>query len=146
MKNLRITEQDRFRALLRTAGFKATPARMRLLRILERAHEPLSVEKITKRLGSLAPDMATIYRSLRNLHAAGILRHVDFKHRHAHYEINDPKDHHHFTCTNCGRIENFENCDLSKLIARALKKTNSFSKVTEHSLELFGLCFKCARK
>ncbi|OGY90591.1 MAG: hypothetical protein A2677_03055 [Candidatus Komeilibacteria bacterium RIFCSPHIGHO2_01_FULL_52_14] len=90
--------------------------------------------------------MATIYRSLRNLHAAGILRHVDFQHRHAHYELNDPKDHHHFTCTNCGKMVNFENCDVTKLISRVLRRTPSFSKVTEHSLELFGLCAQCAKK
>jgi Fe2+ or Zn2+ uptake regulation protein len=50
--------------------------------------------------------------------------------------------HHHIVCTSCGTIEDFELCDLEKTTNHILSKS-SFSSITSHTLELFGVCKKC---
>ena len=86
---------------LRDAGFRSTEGRLVLLSTLKRARKPLSVEKLAAAVGSHL-DEANVYRALEAFSAAGIARHVDLQHGHAHYELVDEKhDHHHIVCTSC---------------------------------------------
>jgi len=135
-----------FRTILHRKGYKATPARVALLTTLSAAAKPLSVEDIIEKLKTSAPDIATVYRAVKEMKKSGLIRQVDLQHSHAHYELVDAKDHHHFVCTQCGRVVDFKGCNLENMIATALKNTPGFAKVTEHSLELFGLCAQCAKK
>lgn len=136
---------QQFRNLLRTSGLKATPGRLAILMVLENAKKPLSIEKITSGLGKHTADLATVYRTLHSLAQTGAVRQVDLRHGHAHYELASPADHHHLICTKCGRIEDFTGCDTNQLIQEVVSKSKQFKKVTEHSMELFGICKTCAR-
>lgn len=132
-----------FATVLRGAGFKATPRRLALLKILSNSHKPLTVEEIFD-IG-IDADHATIYRSLRDLKKANIVRQVDLQHRHAHYELAN-SDHHHLVCIKCGRVEDFSNSSTQPLIRSALRQSKKFQTVTQLSLEFFGICKACARK
>ncbi len=129
--------------MLREAGLKATPTRIALLEFLSKSSKPLAVPRIVKALRNRL-DHATVYRNLRALERERLVRRVDFRHDHAHFELGDPKDHHHFICLRCGETEDFTGCNVAQVTRRALGKSKKFETVSEHSLEIFGTCKKCA--
>lgn len=134
---------NRYANQLREAGFKATRSKVELLGILADSKQPLSVNSIFGKFKDAVPDIVTVYRSLKELHAAGVIRQINLQHGHAHYEYGDHKDHHHFICNKCGRVEDIENCNLTAVIKKALKNSKNFKEATDHSFELFGICRSC---
>lgn len=138
--------QDRrlLQNILRDAGFRSTEGRLALLSALKRAHKPLPVEMLARQIGERL-DEANVYRALESFTEVGITRRVDLQHGHAHYELKDEHDHHHIVCTSCDKVEDFTGCEYEKLAGKALRQTREFAKVTNHSLELFGLCNTCAK-
>lgn len=133
-----------FADLLRTAGFKATPARLSLLETLKGSGKPLSIADISKRLSKVA-DQATVYRALEALSKAGIVQKIDFHDSHTYYELlAGGHHHHHVVCETCGTIEDVEVCDVKGLDKNILKKSKKFKAIKSHSLEFFGICDNCA--
>jgi len=134
-------------SLLRANGLKATPARAVVLALLQKTRKPLSIAAIHKRLKNSAIDLVTVYRTMASFEGKGLIRQVDLRHGHAHYELAtaDVAHHHHLICENCGKIVDISQCDTSGLEKQALK-IGGFAKLTKHSLEFFGLCKTCARK
>ncbi|MBD3400424.1 MAG: transcriptional repressor [Candidatus Coatesbacteria bacterium] len=85
---------------LHRRGLRCTRNRHRLLRLLENSPRPLSRSELLDRLQP-PPDRVSLYRALRDLEAAGLLR-----------AVNTPegrrwglrsRPHAHFTCNVCGR-------------------------------------------
>ncbi len=132
-----------FRAVLHKAGYKATPARLLILKLLQTTKKPLSPQTIVDRVLKYA-DQATTYRILKALKESKIIRQIDFQHSHPHYELTDADgDHHHLICIKCGAVEDVEDCDIDSMEKSVLRKSKRFSKIERHSLEFFGLCDKC---
>lgn len=132
-----------FPATLRGQGHKATPGRIAILELLEMYERPLSAPEIYEALAKQL-DKATVYRALYALVGTGILKKIDFGHRHAHYELvaNKPH-HHHLVCETCGSIEDIAGC--AKNVDRSvLAQSKTFASVEDHSLEFFGTCKKCS--
>lgn len=132
--------------LLRTNGFRATPARLALLELLHKTQKPLSIQRIMQRLRSHHMDMATIYRSLNAFAEKDIVRCVELQHGHAHYELASTGHHHHMTCASCGEVEDLHGLHGGEIEQQALKQSTQFASVSDHVLEVFGLCKSCARK
>lgn len=139
------SQKEYFSSLLHGTGFKATPSRIELLRVLTDAKQPFTVEEIISRLKQSTPDQATVYRALKELKEAQIIRQVDFQHGHAHYELSDKKDHHHLICMECEEVEDFTGCAIKSISKLALQQSKEFKTITEHSLELFGICKSCSK-
>ncbi|MFZ2556187.1 MAG: Fur family transcriptional regulator [Minisyncoccia bacterium] len=127
------------REMLKTRGLRATPKRVALLGILQKAAHPMTAEEMHAKVRA---DLVTIYRNLQNLVAAGIVSEVRFKDSSVRYEFSHGH-HHHVVCTNCGIVEELAACDVSMLQKKALQ-ASGFSRINEHSLEFFGLCRSCA--
>lgn len=132
--------------IIRNAGFRATQPRNRILQALQKAKRPLSAKRIEGLVKTYGIDPATVYRTLNTLVDANIVKQIDLKHGHAHYELTDQNDHHHLVCISCEKIEDFTGCDFSAITKTALKQSKVFKEVTQHSLELFGLCTSCAKR
>ena len=124
---------------------KTTRARLLILSILDSNHKPFSVVELVKILKTKI-DQATIYRNLLSLEKASLVRRIDLKDDKAYFEIIDEHDHHHIICNNCGLIEDFYGCNINELTNKALHKSKQFAKVSDHSMELFGICKKCDTK
>jgi Fe2+ or Zn2+ uptake regulation protein len=132
--------------LLRTAGLRATPGRIQLLKVLEKEPQPLTVYEIEDKLKG-AMNQVTVYRALEALHVARIVKRVNLEHDHAHFELSAGREHHHHAvCRNCGHIQNIEVPHSSKPESEALKRASDFSSLDSYSLEFFGICKKCAKK
>ena len=129
--------------LLREHGFRATPGRLALLELFAESKQPLTVADIHKRMRN-GMNEVTLYRAIEALVAAGICRRIDLHQGHAvHYELAE-EHHHHLVCTNCGTIEDFSSQLCDELAAKATKASHQFKTILTHSLELFGLCNRCA--
>ncbi|NBV76734.1 transcriptional repressor [bacterium] len=130
-----------FAELLREYGSKATPGRVTLLKVLWQEDKPISVAGLKKKLDP-SFDEVTLYRALESLTASGLIREVDFRHGHAHYEMNALREHHHhIICTSCGRVEDTE-CRVQEA---KLTKASAFRIITDHTAEFFGLCNSCIK-
>lgn len=135
-----------FKILLHKQGFKATAPRLAVLLALKQSRLPLSMRQISARVTAKTADEVTIYRTLNDLTAAQILRQVDFRHGHAHYEFQDQNHHHHLICLNCGRAKDFSACNVGHIIKTTLRQSPEFSQITTHALELYGLCKRCQKQ
>ncbi|MDR3547702.1 MAG: Fur family transcriptional regulator [Candidatus Pacebacteria bacterium] len=142
-------EKESYAALLRTHGLKATPQRVQVLGLLASARKPVSISELQKKAekSNEALDSVTLYRSLEMLVENSLARPVDLRHGHTDYELTAGREHHHhIVCVKCGAIEDFEWCPEPDLEKKILRNTKSFAKLTDHSLEFFGVCKKCITK
>ena len=131
--------------LLKEHGLRATKQRVEMLTFLESASSPLSIQDISLKLRR-SMDNVTVYRILDTFKVADIVREVHLHSGRICYELVDHEhDHHHVVCTKCHRTEDFVGCEAEKAERSAMKQVKGFAKITGHSLELFGLCTKCAR-
>ena len=108
---------------------------------------PISIESLQKRLeGKVA--LSTLYRALNDLKSAEIIKEFTTTDSITMFELISlgEEHHHHLFCTSCGKIIDI---DLSKKFeknvdAEVVKIEKNFNyKITEHTLELLGLCSKC---
>lgn len=130
--------------LLQEKGLRATKQRISLLSLLQTYHRPLTIQDI---IGHLAHEMdaVTVYRILDVLKQNDVVREY-VQEKKLCYEFSDHEhDHHHVICTKCHRTEDFVGCESDRIEKNALKQVKSFAMITAHSLELFGLCTRCAR-
>ncbi len=132
------------KATLRQNKLKVTPARLAILDIFERNKHPLSVKDLAKKLSNTGIDTVTLYRNVESLQNLGLLKKILIDNKQTHYELNSQDHHHHIICKDCGRISDVSACDVT-VTGEDLLKTTGFAKVTEHSLEFFGICNGCIR-
>ncbi len=140
-----ITKPDPHRALLRRSGYRATPPRLAILTVFRKNHKPLSAQNIIDLLPR-AIDQATVYRALKSFKEKGIIRPIDLRHNHAHYELVDVADHHHIICLRCGRIEKVEHQNVEAMERTILQNARHFAEIKQHTLEFYGICRACAKK
>ena len=132
--------------ILKKATLKVTPARVEVLKLLTKVKKPLAIDEIIDRLKLKTVDKVTVYRTMKKLTDSNVVREVELRHGHAHYEINDKAhDHHHLVCVRCGRVEDFVGCNFEKASREALQQVSSFKTILQHSMELFGVCRECSR-
>lgn len=132
--------------VLRKSGFRVTKPRVQLLTLLQKAGQPLTVQKVMTLWQGKTPDIVTIYRSLSELNLAGIVQKTDLNTGIAHFEYTpDRPHHHHIICNHCGTIEEIADCSVDVLERKVLSVSKKFKSITSHNLEFFGDCLKCAR-
>ena len=129
------------RRLLDVNGVKFTPQRYSLVAFLmENASHPTAIE-IFEGVNRLDPrsSKATVYRNLRDLVDAGLVREVAVEGRSARFDLKGLQ-HHHFICDRCGAVENLDWFDVPMPTA----KIAGARIVREYELILRGLCDACA--
>ena len=98
--------------------------------------EHVTAEQLYHELAKHEPHigLATIYRTLNLLCECGLAQQRHFGTQ-THYDNVSHKGHHdHMICTTCGKIIEFENCDIEKLQDEVARQ-HSFH-ITTHKLEL----------
>ncbi len=140
-----------FKNLLQNAKLKNTAPRLAVLKAFAENKYPATAQEIYKKisarggsaLGGKKIDLVTLYRTIASFEKKGIVRKIDLQKDAVFYELNT-EHHHHLVCTNCNKIENFENEKVEKIIGEIFRKSDKFKNINEHSFELFGLCRACA--
>ncbi len=153
MKIKNILNPDPLRGLLQKSGYKVTSPRLAILAVFKKSHEPLSAQQIVDLLpraarghGNSTIDQTTVYRTLKSLKEKGLIRPIDLRHNHAHYELVDVADHHHIICLRCGRIEKVEHQNVETMERTILQNAKHFAEIKQHTLEFYGVCKTCAKK
>lgn len=93
--------------LLAEAGLRVTTQRVTLLGLLVRQGGHLTADELHRRACGELPGLSatSIYKSLRALRDAGLVREVALDAGAVRYDANVGRPHHHSVCRGCGRIE-----------------------------------------
>jgi Fur family transcriptional regulator, ferric uptake regulator len=144
--NLKIWIGEAFldNAYLKKAGLKVTSPRRKILDIMEKAKEHhLSAEDIYRSLKDMGEEvgLATVYRVLTQFEEAGLVIRHHFEGGQSIFELDNGLHHDHLVCVQCGRLEEFVDDVIEKRQQEIAKKAGF--KITDHSLNIYGVCKKC---
>ena len=139
------TIEKRFEEYLRKNQLKLTPQRVRIFEKAFETHEHFSAEKLYKWLrqeDGPKVSRATVYRTLDMLERGGFIESLDVGRGELVYEhVLGHKHHDHLVCTECGRIEEFQDERIERLQEENARKKGFVLK--DHVLRLMGLCADC---
>lgn len=129
--------------IVKEKGGRITKTRRLLFSVLIEARQPLSSSEILAKLKKDIPSLnrSTIYRELMFLCSNGILKEVMISGHPPLYEIVSGH-YHHLVCTKCQRVKAIK---MDKHLEDAEKEIGRHEgfKITDHSLEFYGLCSEC---
>jgi Fur family ferric uptake transcriptional regulator len=134
---------------LRLAGLdqRYTPLRRALVDALAVSARPMTVPEIVTAAPGLPQSSA--YRNVTALMEAGVVRRVVGADDHGRYELSEEisgHHHHHLVCGSCGKVEDVSPSErLERAIGDAARSVGGDQGylVTEHRIELVGLCPVC---
>ena len=106
-------------------------------------NEHITAEQMYRLLNKKDPHigLATIYRTLNLFCEAGLAQARHFGTQTQYDNVSHKGHHDHLICTGCGKIVEFENCEIERLQEEVARR-NGFV-IQTHKLELYGLCASC---
>jgi len=139
-----IIPKNRAALALRDRGLRRTGPRQVVLEVVRATDAHPTAEGVHGMVRRRLPrvSLGTVYRNLRTLVAAGLVKELPGPH--ARFDGN-VSEHHHFTCTACGRIVDVAGA-LAETSARALSaRIASLTGlgITHQRIEFYGRCAKC---
>ena len=139
-------DEKTFKKMVREMNLKVTHQRLAILEALHGGRQHMTAQEVFEIVNAQDPEIgfATVYRFLRKLTEHSFVTEVRMGGLPARYELTPNRHHDHLTCTECGTICEFENNTIEKLqekIAREFGYT-----LTNHVLELYGVCPLCQKK
>ena len=137
-------DTDRVARTLAQRGLRLTRQRRAVLEAVAAAPSSLSPLQVYDAARETCPELGltTVYRTLEVLAEIGALRRV---HGPDHCEGFVPAGAAHghtVVCSACGRVTEFTDCDMHVVVDAAARQTGYH--ITEHFLQLSGLCAHCA--
>ena len=128
---------------LREQGFRLTPQRMAVLKILAASQGHPSVEQIYNQVKSDFPmtSLGTIYKTVGLLKEMGEVLELGFSDDGNRYDGNKPYPHPHLVCIKCKSILDPEIPTLSILPQEVGEKTGY--QIVSHRLDFYGICPQC---
>ena len=142
--NQKVNSQEWAREKIRSAGLRATPARIATLKVLHGSESPLTHAEVSDELQHLEIDKATVFRNLTDLVAKNVLRRSALGDNVWRFEIikesaHKPDSHPHFICVDCGSVSCMEDVELKQKSASASPLLNYVTEIV-----LRGHCNECA--
>lgn len=141
-----IDPEARFKALMRAVrqrGFRMTPQRLALLRLLAESPDHPSAAHLYDALRAQFPttSFATVYKTLSLLEEMGEVLEMSFSDDDRRYDGRRPDPHPHLICVRCRRIVDLEGEIAQSLIYRAAQQMGY--RLIGHRVDIFGLCPAC---
>lgn len=126
-------------------GIKATHQRSEIYRELLKTSEHPNAEtlyaRVKKRIPAISLD--TVYRTLRLFVQEGIISRVSAAGDSMRFDGNTER-HHHFICTECGRVRDFYSDDFDGLTVPG--EVTNLGAVNSVHVEIRGICNTCRGK
>jgi Fur family ferric uptake transcriptional regulator len=137
--------EEKFREFLEIRGEKLTTPRRVLVRHIFATHKHFDADELVRDLHSAGREVSrsTVYRTLRLLVDAGLLRELRLTNRTAYEHDYGYPSHDHLHCSECNAIVEFNNIEIQKL-REAISLEYGF-RPTDHQFIINGLCPKCSR-
>lgn len=134
-----------YRAKLRECGMKVTPQRLAILEAVTVLNDHPTADEIGQFVRKKYPTIGTgtVYKTLDTLVEKGILCRVKTERSLLRYDANT-SSHHHLYCAISGRIEDYYDDDLNKLLADyfSIKEITGFA-IDEIRLQIIGRFPEC---
>lgn len=127
---------------LRGKGYKLTPQRLAIIRVLSNDRSHPGAMDIFDKVRQIAPktSMSTVYYTLDMLKKEGLIRELEFYDRDNRYDVN-VLNHVNLICRGCGRIEDFT--DEVPFFSETIEEKTGFRPVGMR-FEYYGYCRNCA--
>ena len=137
--------QSKMAQTLRQAGYRLTQPRLAILQVLAENDGGLSPEAVHQQGKAICASLGlvTVYRTLDLLAELGLVRRVHSEQR-CHSFASAGTDRHHLICQGCYRVTEFP-CDGLDGLIESVRQQTGYT-ITEHLLELSGLCPDCQAK
>jgi Fur family peroxide stress response transcriptional regulator len=134
---------DHMVSKLREEGYRLTPQRMAVLKILAESRDHPSAEQIYDRVKEDFPmtSLATIYKTVTLLKAMGEVLELGFSDDSNHYDGYMPYPHPHLICVECRGIIDPELDSLDRLAEEVTGQTGY--QILDYRLDFFGICPAC---
>ena len=132
---------------LRDSGYKLTPQRMEILRVLISAGASISAHAVLERVKETYPyiSLDTVYRNLSMLTNTGLVNQVNLQAKgSALFEFQGEGHHHHAICLQCGKSFCVDACPLPEVIP--LPEADRSFQVISHAFEIYGTCSVCQKR
>jgi len=139
--------RELFVRYLRAKGKNVTEARRKIVEMVFSMHGHFDAFDIWAKLRgaphNLTISISTIYRTLRLLADAGLIRKVGLGEPHAHWEhIFGSREHGHLICLGCGKVIEFSAQEIEEGLGRVVERYKF--QYWRRNLEIFGLCADCS--
>jgi Fur family ferric uptake transcriptional regulator len=136
---------EKFREFLEIRGEKLTERRRTLVAHIFDSHKHFDADELVRDLHDAGHRVsrATVYRTLRLLVEAGLLRELRLTNRSAFEHDYGYPAHDHLHCTSCNRIVEFRNDEILRL-RDAISVTHGF-RPNGHRFLITGICAACSR-
>ena len=132
--------------IIRDIGLKVTLQRLAILETVRNGPAHFTAQEVFEDVVTRYPDIgfATVYRFLKKLSEHQYISEFRIGGMPARYEWQTKNHHDHMSCTQCGKIIEFEN-DKIESLQESIALQYGF-KLTSHILELYGICSECIKK
>ncbi len=127
---------------LRDKGYKLTPQRREIIRLLARDMSHPGAMDILRKVIKIVPriSMSTVYYTLDMMKKEGLIQELEYYDTDNRYDIN-VSDHINLVCTKCRKITDYMG-DLPSF-SKAVEKKTGF-KPASMRFEYYGICRNCA--
>ena len=135
--------EEALKRIIREMGLKVTWQRLAVLEGLASGRVHVTAQEVFEVVNKKYPDIgfATVYRFLRKMTEHEVVTEVRIGGLPARYELTPRRHHDHMTCTQCGKIVEFENEKIEALQEQVAQEHHF--QLTDHVLELYGICMDC---
>jgi Fur family transcriptional regulator, ferric uptake regulator len=137
--------EDKFREFLEIRAEKLTEPRRILVRHIFDTHKHFDADELVAELRSAGRRVsrATVYRTLRLLVEAGLLRELRLTNRSAYEHDYGYPSHDHLHCTECNNVVEFRNDEIRRV--RELVSLEHGFRAVGHRFIITGVCSACMR-
>ncbi len=130
---------------LKSNGYKITPQRMAIIKILSTSIGHPSVEEIYEQVKKIFPtiSLATVYKNILVIKELGEVLELAFANDRSRYDGHYPYPHPHAICMECKKIVDSQ-LDILQDFTQKVREETGFS-IYNHRIDFFGLCPDCQR-
>ncbi len=134
---------EELEAACRRAGARVTHQRREVLRAVVETDTHPDAHTVLRRVRQHMPTISfdTVYRTLAFLEENNLIRRVRATGERVRFDGN-PAHHHHFICTECGKIIDFDSGALDEMALP--DELEELGTVAGRQLQVFGVCRDCA--
>lgn len=146
--NVSLTPLERFREFLDSRGKRLTQQREFVIEKIYQRHDHFEadelVEAITHRQSEIRVSRPTVYRTLNELVASGLLRKFNVGGRSVYEHDYGYPQHDHLYCEKCKQLIEFHSEEI-KALRVAVAAQHQF-QVRGHRLVIHGICQNCRQR
>jgi Fur family peroxide stress response transcriptional regulator len=130
---------------LHSKGYKATPQRLAICKLLLSSKNHPSADQIYEEVKKQYPtiSLATVYFTLDLLRELGLVQELGFSDRSSRYDPNI-SPHINVICPRCGKIYDYEAASVKKLWSQIIAEIGLTP--LRQRLDFYAFCDKCSKK